>query len=210
MKFKDSKFSSLKKKVFICCSLSMLAAAVLVLAFLLNIDIDRFADKKVSVTFEKRYFLFIILAVIVMFLNIVVTLVYFFRRILSPLNSLDHAARKMADGNLNVKFQSLIPGEFNSITESMNEAVLNIQEVLLHIWNYTSQDLVLIEKIEQSIQSCQSEDEDRILLNERIAALRNDVEDIRNTLQSFDFFDVKIKDKKLVADAPEQELCRLN
>jgi methyl-accepting chemotaxis protein len=113
---------------------------------------------------------------------------------------LESCTRKMADGNL----QALVSPETKAcrmsgrIGENVNELALNLQEVLLLVWNLSRQDLEALERAETMAETV-PDPEQRRRLTEELAFLRHDLQEMKNIVHQFEFYNVIMQEEKLLA-----------
>jgi methyl-accepting chemotaxis protein len=116
------------------------------------------------------------------------------------LADLEQCTRKMADGNL----QALVSPETmacrlsGQIGENVNELALNLQEVLLLVWNLSRQDLEVLARAETLAAGGPDSDENRGLRAD-LAFLRHDLEEMQNIVHQFEFYNVIMQEEKLLA-----------
>jgi methyl-accepting chemotaxis protein len=128
---------------------------------------------------------------------------HLFRRLTTPLLDLERCTRNMANGRL----QELVPGEnMNSrligrIGVNINELALNLQEVLLLVWNLSRQDLEALDRIARRLDDEPAESRQR--LRGDLEFIRNDLEEMQEIVRQFKFFNVVLQDEKLLAKIPE-------
>lgn len=113
---------------------------------------------------------------------------------------LESCTRKMADGNL----QALVSPETKAcrmtgkIGENVNELTLNLQEVLLLIWNLSRQDLEVLARAENLARSG-PEGEHQQALARDLDFLRRDLQEMQNIVRQFEFYNVIMQEEKLLA-----------
>lgn len=125
---------------------------------------------------------------------------YLYKKLSGSLTDLESHTRKLADGNL----QELVSPETTScklagrIGENVNELALNLQEVLLLVWNLSRQDLEALARAETLTEAVPNHAQ-RCSLGEELAFMRQDLEEMRNIVRQFEFYNVILQEEKLLA-----------
>lgn len=117
-----------------------------------------------------------------------------------PLTDLAQCTRQMADGNLQALVsQETLAGRLSGrIGENVNELALNLQEVLLLVWNLSRQDLEVLERAVNLAEAVEDSDKRRRLASE-LAFIRHDLEEMQNIVRQFEFYNVVLQEEKLLA-----------
>ena len=130
-------------------------------------------------------------------LILVATGTYVNRILLQPLERTTTAARRIAQGNLDDLVPIQAHDELGDLGEQINDIAMNTQEILLCMWNSSNRmgdalgsvaDLV---HTEERVSSSGS-------IEERIAAARVTLDEMRGTIESFGLYGVKLEKNKVM------------
>lgn len=119
------------------------------------------------------------------------------QKITIPLYEMAEIAEKMAEGDLGKTMPENTWDEISKISSNINEFSVNHQEILLHFWNRSRENIKTVEKIMADIKptknnaSCELD----ILLEK----LLDDIRQTHSMTDSFIFFDVTTDDGKALA-----------
>jgi methyl-accepting chemotaxis protein len=124
---------------------------------------------------------------------------FFIRNIIKPLNKLEKMTREMADGRLDLLVQDSKNAScsIDVIGENVNSLAMNLQEVLLLVWNHSEHNL---ETVEQALKTLDSAGEiPREQLRAGLQSLKAELRQMQNLPQQFELFDVTLEGKKALA-----------
>lgn len=140
-----------------------------------------------------RYRMILVMAAAMSLLTAVPFL--FIRNIVEPLEHVLTAVRKITEGNLDTTVPIRNSDEIGKIGEQINALSVNIQEILLHVWNHSRDAAVFLERIEHYVRSSEGNPSD----TERdIALIRNSMEEMQNMVKTFEYYDIRMDDDRLV------------
>lgn len=120
-------------------------------------------------------------------------------RFRATLAGLEEITAKMADCQL----QNLVPEQnlkcrlTGRIGANINELALNLQEVLLLVWNLSHQDLEALNRISRRLDSGSAGELQRSQAD--LEFIRRDLEEMQEIVRQFEFFNVVLRDEKLLA-----------
>jgi len=158
---------------------------------------DRFEIDKVAHVLKQLQIRMILVTCLVLILMIAAMIV-FIRNIVEPLDTMAKSARKIASGQLNETVPIRYDDEIGKIGQLLNELSVNLQEILLHLWNSTGQNIALLNNMYSIIcsqaDSCKSRQ-----LEEDIECVRQDMETLQEMVKTFDFYNVELSDGRLLA-----------
>ncbi|MCI5125229.1 MAG: HAMP domain-containing protein [Candidatus Electrothrix sp. AR5] len=193
---------SLKKKaqIFFVLNflLTMIAAAGLLYVFVKHCD-------------ETTKIIHASLSVILLFLLSVqvAAMIYFKRNIIKPLAEMQAASRLMADGHLETLNYMKRADEIGSLGENINDLAVNMQEVLLFIWNHSQLSYDLLGKIADDLNF--SLDTEKPAgsgiengIQKDISKMHRNNEDLKAIVMSFSYFEIKLEDEKMVSDYQQE------
>ncbi|CAN2041174.1 HAMP domain-containing protein [Candidatus Magnetomoraceae bacterium gMMP-15] len=144
-----------------------------------------------------------ILVTIIVFLCVIATMFVFIHNIVEPMDEMARVTKKMADGNLDEPVPVRNHDEIGKIAELINDLAMNLQEILLYVWNQTGQSINTLKKISEKSQSLSGKDMPHEI-KEDFISVQQDIEDMREMIKAFDFYDVKLDDGKIVSDEKEE------
>lgn len=146
-----------------------------------------------------------ILVMGIVFLCVVATMFVFIRNIVEPLDAMGKAAKRITEGHLNETVPIRCQDEIGKIGELINDLAINLQEVLLHVWNHTCQDIVLMDHIAEIIHA-QPVDIMPDKVKEEFDFVRKDIEEMQEIVRAFDYYNIQFDGASLVTgDEPLYE-----
>ncbi|WP_446009996.1 HAMP domain-containing protein [Candidatus Electrothrix sp.] len=134
-------------------------------------------------------------------------LMYFKRNIIKPLAEMQAASRLMADGHLETLNHTKREDEIGSLGENINDLAMNMQEVLLFVWNHSQLSRDLLENIADDLNfsldadSIDSIDKD---IQKDISTMHRNNENLKSIVMSFSYFEIKLEDEKMVSDYQQE------
>ncbi len=211
------KFSNLRKRLLIYFFLVIFASLTVSLELIFEIGNNRtlnqisnsitsqLTDEQVD-SFDigkvahilKRMQLRMLLVICISFILMIAAMVVFIRNIVEPLDTIANAARKIASGHLDETVPIRYDDEIGKIGKLLNDLAINLQEILLHLWNSTGQNIALLNNMYTIIcsqaDSCKSRE-----LEEDVEYVRQDMENLQEMVKTFDFYNVELSDGRLLA-----------
>ncbi len=163
-------------------------------------EIETDGIKKILQRLQYR----MILIMFIVFLCVVSTMFVFIRNIVEPLDAIGKAAKRIAEGHLDETVPIRNQDEIGQIGDLINDLSTNLQEILLHIWNHTGQDITLLDHINEVVNS-QSVDGMPKEVKEEIAFVRQDIGDMQNMVKAFDFYNIQFQDGKVLANDKKED-----
>lgn len=132
---------------------------------------------------------------------LILFMLFFIRNIINPLAKLEKITRQMADGRLDLLIQehdSKNPSCFiETIGENINSLAMNLQEVLLLVWNHSEHNLGTVD---QALEVLAGDGEvPREQLKASLQSLKTELQQMQNIPQQFELFDVTLQGKKALA-----------
>ena len=135
-------------------------------------------------------------------------LLYFKHNIIKPLAEMQGASRLMADGHLETLNHVKRADEIGALGENINDLAINMQEVLLFVWNHTRLSRDLLENIADNLNfSLDKEDSGSVIKNDTqkdISIMHRNNEDLHSIVMSFSYFEIKLHDEKMVSDYQQE------
>lgn len=120
--------------------------------------------------------------------------VYLRQKITIPLCEICDIAEKMAGGNLEETMPENTWEEISKISININAFSVNHQEILLHFWNRSKDNITTLETIMSDIK--QIRNNDPCGLDNRLVKLLNEIKQTHVITNSFIYFDVITDDGK--------------
>jgi methyl-accepting chemotaxis protein len=130
-------------------------------------------------------------------LILVATGTYVNRILLQPLERTTAAARRIAQGNLDILVPINVRDEIGDLGEQINDIAMNTQEILLCMWNSSSR---LGEALNSAADALNSGEKNASsgTTGDRIAAARGMLDEMRGTIESFGLYGVKLVKNKVM------------
>lgn len=141
----------------------------------------------------------VILVVAAVFLCVVASMFLFYRNFMRPVDEMGKAVYQMANGHLDEMIPVCSCGEIGKMGELINDLAIDLQEILLHVWNHTGQDIVLLDRI---VKVCGSKSGGNGIpdeIKDDLRIVRQDIEDMQNMVKAFDYYNVRFEKEKIIA-----------
>ncbi|MBL0715115.1 MAG: HAMP domain-containing protein [Desulfosarcina sp.] len=120
------------------------------------------------------------------------------RHVLHPLEYTAEAARQLADGHLDATVPIQDADEIGRIGEMINDMGVNLQELILLIWNQTGNALDTIEGINNQLDKHNAV-RTKTEIRASLQLVRQNLGTMQTVARSFDLYDVLLAGKKAVA-----------
>jgi methyl-accepting chemotaxis protein len=117
------------------------------------------------------------------------------RNIVSRLDEVTKVAGKIAKGHLNEVVPIHRFDEIGTIGRAFNDVAVNLQELLLLLWNQTQNCLW---HLDHANRNNEKNNKSSINFDERLQQMRQSLEDMQTMIRSFDFYGVRFEDEKLI------------
>ncbi len=124
--------------------------------------------------------------------------IFIVRCILHPLEHTATAARRMVDGRLDATVPIQEADEIGRIGELFNDMGVNLQELLLLVWNQTGSALKSLEGIHQQLENQQAASGENVIRS-HLQSARQNLGTMQTVARSFDLYDVLLTGPKAVA-----------
>lgn len=115
----------------------------------------------------------------------------FIRNIVKPLEEVLNAARRITEGYLKETVPIRNKDEIGKIGEQINALSVNLQEILLHVWNHSRDSADILKRI-----SCGDLPSD---MARDIAAVRQSMEEMQSMVKTFEYYDIRMDEDRLIA-----------
>ena len=123
---------------------------------------------------------------------------YVARRILHPLEDTAAAAGRMADGRLDATVPVQDTDEIGRIGELFNDLGVNLQELLVLVWNQTGSAMDALEGIHRQLEDEQAAPVNKVIQT-HLQSARQNLGTMQSVARSFDLYDVLLTGPKAVA-----------
>lgn len=141
---------------------------------------------------------FVVLALL--FCVQVAAMMYFQRNVVTPLTDVTAATRLMADGHLETLNHAMRSDEIGSLGENINDLAVNMQEVLLFVWNHSRENRDLLECVAGRLDSSRGGEKPLVEMEKDIASMYRNNEELKSIVLSFSYFEIKLEHEKMVSD----------
>lgn len=124
---------------------------------------------------------------------LILFMVFFIRNIIQPLDKLEKFSRDMADGRLDrlVRDSENAGCSIGAIGENVNSLAMNLQEILLLVWNLSDHNLGIVEETIKTLKKPQGVSREHLL--ERLKLIRAELVQMQDLTSQFEFFDVTLR-----------------
>lgn len=123
--------------------------------------------------------------------------IYLHKFIISPLNQMKTAAEQIIHGQLDQSIDMKAPLEIKRLYESINDLSVNVQEVLLFVWNQTEASL-------RCLDGDWNEDKDSERASAGVDAVKHSMLELQKMVSTFSLYDVRLDNKKVI-DGSEKD-----
>ncbi|MBI5581823.1 MAG: HAMP domain-containing protein [Deltaproteobacteria bacterium] len=136
--------------------------------------------------------------------GIVIAMMYLLYRVIKPLKELGRAVYRMSHGQLDEPARVGDLKDIGMVGDMVNDMATDLQEMLLHVWNHTSQDIALLNRISTALGCDCAGNRLAPEIRKDFDFVRQDIQDMRAMVKAFDFYHVQIMNEKLVSKAHPQ------
>ena len=123
-------------------------------------------------------------------------LLFFQAQVLKPLAGAQAAARQMTDGHLDRLHRIDRADEIGRLAETVNDLAVNMQEVLLFVWNHSQESRELLERIAERAAAPQTS-----ALAEDIERMREENDSLKDIVTSFSYFEIRLEHERMLAES---------
>ena len=126
----------------------------------------------------------------------------FQRQVLKPLADVKASAQEMTDGHLDRLSRIKRSDEIGRLAETINDLAVNMQEVLLFVWNHSQQSRELLERASEQLEAAPAAESAALAaVREDLALLRQDNEELRLIVTSFSYFEIRLEHERMMAES---------
>ena len=162
-------------------------------------DDNRFVDMSEVINIVERVQDRVIFGILVLFLFVISSMYVFMRYFVRPLDNMGKTVYQMSKGHLDEMVPVCANSEINKIGELINDLAINLQEILLHVWSHTGQDIILLDRI---VKVCGTKAGGNGIpeeIKDDLRIVRQDIEDMQNMVKAFEYYNVRIEKEKIIA-----------
>jgi methyl-accepting chemotaxis protein len=123
----------------------------------------------------------------------------FQRQVLKPLADVQASAQEMTDGHLDRLSRISRLDEIGRLAETVNDLAVNMQEVLLFVWNHSQQSRERLEQAAERLEEAGGAE--LAAVREDFALLRQDNEDLKSIVTSFSYFEIRLEHERMLAES---------
>jgi methyl-accepting chemotaxis protein len=129
---------------------------------------------------------------------LIIFMVFFIRKIILPLSKLEKMTREMADGRLDLIVQDNHNAScsIDTISENVNSLAMNLQEILLLIWNHSEHNLGALKKALKTLDDESGNPED---VKANLQGIKKELLQMQELTKQFELFDVTLEGNKALA-----------
>jgi len=142
-----------------------------------------------------------LLAVLVfIFAGSSIALTLFYRYLIRPMDQMALTARRIIEGNLDISMPENSCYEVNELGRSFNDLSVNLQEILLLVWNYIRDSSLILDRMIEG-GPLQGQGKISPSMRQDLTAIREEMRTIEQVITSFHLYDVQIIDQRAIAGA---------
>jgi len=154
-------------------------------------EIKRVDTTAITRSFRTMQTYLVVLTAGVLFVMLAAILV-FIEKVAKPIDQMGAAADKIARGQLSALAPVDGNGEIGRIADLINDMAMNLQEILLLVWNYTGRNRQRLEGMAEMLKRHSNGDALPEGFAERLTVLQREVEDLQSFVEAFDYYDIRL------------------
>lgn len=124
-------------------------------------------------------------------------LFFFHHYVIKPLAHVHAATRQMTDGHLDSLIRISRQDEVGRLGESINDLAVNMQEVLLFVWNHSQQSRELFDRAAARLDA----PEPLPAIQDDLEEMRQNNEDLKAIVLSFSYFEIRLEHERMLAES---------
>ena len=128
----------------------------------------------------------------------VLALFLFIRYFVTPMDKMAVVAHRITEGNLGESFQLHRCTEISRLGESYNDLSINLQEIILLVWNLTRDSLAHLDRVIKN----DADHPDGVIsmpIRQDLMFIREEFQAMEDMILSFDLYDVHIDGNRAIA-----------
>jgi methyl-accepting chemotaxis protein len=195
--------TSIHRKIRVSFSLLVLLTVVLCAVICRQIYSFSFygcsADSGLAISAGSSLLISVLSVSIVLIVSLVFFMMYLVRTIADPLREMEKATEKLAAGDLDllISENETVQDPISQIGENIHDLAINLQEILLLIWNISDEDINVLEELMDLVEKGNCHHENNCL--DKIKFLKEHREMTQEMVQQFELFNVTLQDNKLLS-----------
>ncbi|MDY6789744.1 MAG: hypothetical protein SWH54_00580 [Thermodesulfobacteriota bacterium] len=142
----------------------------------------------------------VILGISALLLCVIASMYVFMRYFVRPIDHMGKTVYQMTRGHLDAMVSECANSEINKIGELINDLAIDLQEILLHVWSHTGQDIILMDRIVRVCGAKSGGDGIPEEIKDDLRIVRQDIEDMQNMVKAFDYYNVRFDKEKIIAE----------
>ncbi len=124
-------------------------------------------------------------------------LLVFQSQVLKALAEAQAAVRQMNDGHLDRLHRIRRADEIGQLAEAVNDLAVNMQEVLLFVWNHSQESRELLERIAGRAAALPPD----AVLEADLERMREENSSLRDIVISFSYFEIRLEHERMLAES---------
>lgn len=124
-------------------------------------------------------------------------LFFFHHYVIQPLVHIHAATKQMTDGHLDSLVRITRQDEIGRLGESINDLTVNMQEVLLFVWNHSQQSRELLDQTAERLTA----PEPLPAIQDNLQEMRQNNEDLKAIVLSFSYFEIRLEHERMLAES---------
>jgi methyl-accepting chemotaxis protein len=137
----------------------------------------------------------------VMLATVIAATICLHNHVVKPLKELRRTLSRMSQGHLEEPVPRSRLNQIGGIGDLVNDLAADLQEVLLHIWNHTSHDLSLLNRIAAGFGEDSRVNGISPEIRKDFDFVRRDIENMQAMVKAFHLYRVQIVNEKVVSEA---------
>ncbi|WP_417911052.1 HAMP domain-containing protein [Candidatus Electronema sp. PJ] len=117
-------------------------------------------------------------------------------QVLKPLTDVQVATRQMTDGHFDHLNRISRADEIGRLGETINDLAVNMQEVLLFVWNHSQESREILERVAEQVNALPDSG-----LSEDIEKMREENESLKDIVTSFSYFEIRLEHERMLAES---------
>ncbi len=151
-------------------------------------------------SFTKPVYFLVLVSLTLLLITLIGGMILFQRNIVRPLENIGESVWKMTEGHLDQPIHIQTRDEIAKVAEGINGLVINLQEVLLFVWNHTQHNFTILGRSQEQMDGHGDGSSVPTLVKKDIAQALKKNKELQEVVTTFDYFEVNLEDEKLVSD----------
>ena len=160
---------------------------------------NRFSDMSEVAKILNRIQNRVISGIFVLLFCVIIFMYVIMRYFVHPIENMGKTVYRMTMGHLDEMVSTCANPEIDKLGELINDLAINLQEILLHVWSHTSQDMELLDRIVKECSTKSGGNGIPAAIKDDLRIIRQDIEDMQNMVKAFDYYHVRFEQEKIIA-----------